>query len=298
MLIAVICTCIAVTSLLYVLLNRPISETDRRLAGVSAAQAPRQSSAPAKERDSRPPRGDALRTWFRQMLPSRWLDRLGAMLLAAGMRTQPETFALFWAAAIVGLPGFYVLTIGRSSSGMGQTQLILLGVFAGMGLYMPLTFLRSRIKKRRKLLSRALPDSMDLLTTCVEAGLGIDAALAKVAEKAKEPLGGEIRLVLRTMGMGRPRREALEQFAERNQLPEIRSFVSAVIQAELMGVSLGHVLRVQTEALRVQRRQKAEQSAQKAPVKIIIVLALFIFPAMFVVILGPAVLSFMNNAVI
>ncbi|MHB8576481.1 MAG: type II secretion system F family protein [Dehalococcoidia bacterium] len=298
MLIAVISVCVAVTGVLYALLNRPASVAQRRLAGVSAAQMPRINAPAARERDRRPPRGEALRAQLRQMLPSRMFDRLGALLLAAGMATQPETYALCWAALAVGLPALYLLTAGRSSSGMGQTQLILLGVLTGIGLYLPLTFVRSRVKKRHKLLSRALPDSMDLLTTCVEAGLGIDAALARVAEKAKEPLGAEIRMILRTMGMGRPRREALEQFAVRNALPEIRSFVSAVIQAEMMGVSLGHVLRVQTEALRVQRRQKAEQCAQKAPVKIIIVLALFIFPAMFIVILGPAALSFMNGGVL
>src|SRR5207302_7087557 len=127
--------------------------------------------------------------------------------------------------------------VSRNPNGMGRTQFILLGALAVMGFYVPLTLIRGRVRKRRGKLSRALPDAMDLLTTCVEAGLGIDAALARVAEKAKEPLGAEIRMVLRTMGMGRPRREALELFAARNSIPEIRSFVSAVIQAEMMGVS-------------------------------------------------------------
>jgi tight adherence protein C len=298
MLLAVLCACIAVSGLLYSLLNRPVSETERRLAGVGSSRPQAAARAMSRQRDYRAPRGDALRAWLRGMLPSRMRDRLAGLLLAAGMRTQPETVALIWGAVAIGLPAFYLLMSGRGANGLGQQQLLLLGIMAGIGVYGPLTVIRGRVKKRRKLLMRALPDAMDLLTTCVEAGLGIDAALARVAEKAKEPLGEEIRIVLRTMGMGRPRREALELFAARNGIPEIRSFVSAVIQAEMMGVSLGHVLRVQTEALRVARRQKAEQTAQKAPVKIIIVLALFIFPAMFVVILGPAVLQFMSQAVI
>jgi tight adherence protein C len=296
LLLAVISTFVAISALVYTIVHKPEPLAQQRLEAFLGLRDQARPGATSSRWDNRPSRGQSIKAMARQFLPNSMLDRLGRMLIAAGMRSAPETVALIWAGVALGLPLFYLFIASQGKSGIGQTQLLVMLLAGGFGAYLPFVLINGRVRRRRAALLKAMPDAMDLLTTCVEAGLGIDAALGRVAEKAKEPLAEEVRLVLRTMAMGRTRREALEQLASRNGLTELTSFVSAVIQAESMGVSLGHVLRVQTEALRVARKQRAEQTAMKAPVKIIVVLALFIFPAMFVVIIGPAVLQFMNSS--
>jgi tight adherence protein C len=291
--IAAVSTFVAVCALAYTLMRKPEPLAQQRLEAYLGLRP--QGNAATRDWDNRAGRGQAMQSKMRQLLPASMLDRLGGKLIAAGMRSTPETVALVWAGVALGLPALYLLFAMQGAKGIGQTQLLVALLAMGFGAYIPFALINGRVRRRRTALLKAMPDAMDLLTTCVEAGLGIDAAMSRVAEKAKQPLAEEIRMVLRTMAMGRTRREALEQLAARNGLAELTSFVSAVIQAESMGVSLGHVLRVQTEALRTARKQRAEQTAMKAPVKIIIVLALFIFPAMFVVIIGPAVLQFMNS---
>jgi tight adherence protein C len=291
-LLATCCAFAAVGFLVYALMNRAPALTDRRLAAL-AGQRPRQA---AGEEEAAPSRAQLVAGKLRQYVPSTLLARFSLFLQGANVKSPPELVLLGWIGLALLLPGFYLLLASRSGAGLGTEQkglTLILFLLAG---YAPLVMLRGRVRKRRNLLLKELPDMMDLLTTCVEAGLGIDAALAKVAEKSKEPMAEEVRLILRTMAMGRPRREALEQFAARTGLPEVVSFTGAVIQAERMGVSLGQVLRVQSDALRVQRKQRAEQKAFKAPVKIIVVLALFIFPSMFVVIIGPAALPFIGGS--
>jgi tight adherence protein C len=290
-LLAAVCAFGAISFLVYGLMGRSRApETDRRLASL-AGDRPRQV-VPAE--DLGPTRGQALAGMLGQFLPRTLLAKLGHMLLTADVKAAPEVVLTGWAALVLFLPGFYLLIALRSGP-LGGMQEAFVGVLLLLSAYAPFVLIRGRVSKRRKRMLKALPDMMDLLTTCVEAGLGIDAALAKVSEKAKEPLAGEIRLILRTMAMGRPRREALEQFSDRAGLTEIVSLTGAIIQAERMGVSLGHVLRVQSDALRVQRKQRAEQQAFKAPVKIIVVLAFFIFPSMFIVIIGPAALPFIGG---
>jgi tight adherence protein C len=141
---------------------------------------------------------------------------------------------------------------------------------------------------------KSLADAFDLITVSVEAGLGLDAALRHVSEKLHGPLADEIRQMLREVGMGRPRREALEDMAQRIDLRELEGFVNAVIQAEQLGTSLGRVLRAQSAALRVRRRQRAEEIARKAPVKMVFPLVLCLMPAFFIVVLGPIFVRLVN----
>ncbi len=296
MLFAVLGICLAVACLAYSLLNRPAPVTDRRLAMLPGVRS--QSMATGRTGtagDEQPSRRSVMEAKLRQLLPTRSRERLERLLIASGMTATPETVLTIWAAVAAGLPGLYLFSTVNSGQGISGQDLLVTGLIAVFGMYAPYALIRSRGGRRRHKLLRALPDTMDLMVTCVEAGLGIDAALARVVGKAKEPLAGEIRLVLHTMSMGRTRRESLELLATRTGLPELTSFASAVIQAEQMGVSLGQVMRVQAEALRTQRKQRAEQAAYKAPVKIIVVLALFIFPSMFVVILGPAVIQALSG---
>ncbi len=296
MLFAVMGICLAVACLGYGLLSRPAPVTDRRLAMLPGVRSQAlAASAASTASNAEPSRRSVMEAKLRQFLPTGTRDRLERILVASGTTATPETVIALWAAVAAGLPGLYLFSTINSGQGVGTQALLVTGLIAGFGMYGPYALIKSRVGRRRHKLLLALPDTMDLMVTCVEAGLGIDAALTRVVGKAKEPLAGEIRLVLHTMSMGRTRRESLELLATRTGLPELASFASSVIQAEQMGVSLGQVLRVQAEALRTQRKQHAEQAAYKAPVKIIIVLALFIFPSMFVVILGPAVLQAMSG---
>jgi tight adherence protein C len=155
--------------------------------------------------------------------------------------------------------------------------------------------LSSKISKRQKSIRKAMPDALDLLTICVEAGLGFDAAMAKVSEKWETDLSQAFGRVIQEIQLGKLRREALRDMADRIGLAEMTSFVAAVIQSEMLGVSMAKVLRIQSEQMRVKRRQMAEEEAHKAPVKMLIPMALLIFPALMVVLLTPAGLRLMHS---
>jgi tight adherence protein C len=286
-LLVVICGFLAVSLLAYSLLNRPVPMAQQRLAALASG---RRAEERVAAEDGPRSRSELLLVKLRAAMPAGYGERLDKLLYAAGMRMRPEVAVVVWAGTTIGLPLLYLLMAGAGSG--GSRTVIFALILAGFGLYAPIALLKSRAGKRRKQILRAMPDMMDLLTTCVEAGLGLDAALARAGDKTKEPLGGEVRATLSSISMGTSRRRALEQLAARNGVTELTTFVTSLIQTESMGTSLGTALRVQAEAVRVARKQRAEQSAQKAPIKIIIVLVLLVFPSMFVVVLGPAALAF------
>jgi tight adherence protein C len=158
-----------------------------------------------------------------------------------------------------------------------------------LGYLLPGMWLRGQIKKRKKNIQRSLPDCLDLLTISVEAGLGFDLALQRVADKWDNELSNEFKRVIQDMRLGRTRREAMRELSDRTGVDDVQTFVSAVIQAEQLGVSMSKILRLQSDQMRIKRRQRAEEQAQKAPVLMLIPMVFLIFPALFVVILGPAV---------
>lgn len=163
-------------------------------------------------------------------------------------------------------------------------------LIAGMiGYILPGIWLDRKIKERKKNILKALPDALDLLCISVEAGLAFDLALQRVAQKWDNELSREFQRVLQDIRLGRTRREALRDLVTRTGVEDVQTFVSAVIQADQLGVSMSKILRIQSDQLRVRRRQRAEEAAQKAPVKMLIPMVFLIFPALFVVILGPAV---------
>ncbi|MER3457530.1 MAG: type II secretion system protein, partial [Chloroflexota bacterium] len=170
----------------------------------------------------------------------------------------------------------------------------LTALMALTGFYMPVLWLNSKIRRRQGEIVKALPDALDLLTVCVEAGLGFDAAMAKVNEKWDNELSLAFGRVLQEIRLGRLRREALRDMAN----PDVTTFVAAIIQAEQLGVSIAKVLRIQSDQMRVRRRQRAEENAQKAPVKILFPMVLLIFPSLFIVLLGPAALTVKNSGVL
>jgi tight adherence protein C len=175
--------------------------------------------------------------------------------------------------------------------------LVVLPFFGALGYYLPEWILRSRSGRRQEAIRRALPDALDLLSITVEAGLAFDAALERVAREMSGPLGAEFYRVTQEMRLGKVRADALRDLGERTTVDELQSFVLAMIQAEIFGISISRVLAVQADELRTKRRQLAEERAQKLPVKIIFPLVLCVFPALLVVLLGPAAISIYRNLI-
>jgi tight adherence protein C len=272
----------------FLVVERPEPDLQERLAGKRSASFEVTPAANAAQQRGLPA---AVYGMVRRFLPSEILDRVQVDLMKAGNPTSLQKMILGWVAGILVLPAVYAGLIFSQGTKVGTMQLVVLGAMPVLGFYLPRMWLQGRIKKRRKLILKGLPDGIDLITTSVEAGLGIDASLARVAEKIKGPLSEEFRRCLREMSLGRTRRESLREFAARVEIEDVSALVNAIVQAEHTGVSLGQVIRIQAEQLRTRRRQRAEQAAYKAPVKMVIPLVLFIFPAMFVVILGPAAIK-------
>ena len=161
---------------------------------------------------------------------------------------------------------------------------------------MPNLLLTSRVNSRQNEIRKAMPDALDLLTICVEAGLGFDASMKKVNEKWENELALAFGRALQEMQLGKLRREALRDMADRLGVSEMDSFVAAVIQSEQLGVSMAKVLRIQSDDMRVRRRQRAEELAQTAPIKMLFPMALLIFPTIMIVLLGPAALLLLRSA--
>lgn len=170
---------------------------------------------------------------------------------------------------------------------LAQTLLVVV-VFTVLGFFFPQLWLQSRINARQKDIRRAMPDALDLLTICVEAGLGLEAAMSKVSEKWENQLSLALLRAIREIQLGKIRRDAMRDMADRIGIPEMTSFVAAIIQSEVLGVSLAKVLRIQSDQMRVRRRQRAEEQAHQAPVKMILPLALLIFPSILIILLTPA----------
>jgi tight adherence protein C len=192
------------------------------------------------------------------------------------------------------LGGLGVVILVASGRMALTRRVLLMGVVGAAGYYLPALWLWSRGSRRQREITRSMPDALDLLTICVEAGLGFDGAMARVAEKWADELSRELARVLQEIQLGKLRREALRSMADRVQVSEMSTFVAAITQAEELGVSIAKVLRIQSEEMRRRRRQRAEELARQAPIKMLPAIAFLIFPAIFVVLLGPAVIRFMT----
>ncbi len=191
----------------------------------------------------------------------------------------------FFLFAIVGILGFPFFIGGLVMPVVG-------GLF---GYTVPEFWLGGRVKKRQKGILLMIPDALDLLTISVRAGLGFDAALGKVVEKLQGPLSDEFRRALAEVRVGKARRDALRDIVPRTEVVPLTNFIGAIIQAEQLGVSISKVLQVQSEQLRIERRQRAEEQAAKAPIKMLFPLVGCIFPSLFIVILGPAIILIVQN---
>jgi tight adherence protein C len=175
---------------------------------------------------------------------------------------------------------------------------VLVAAGAALGFYLPLIWLVFAIHERQREILKSLPDALDLLTISVEAGLGLDAALARVIEKWNNPLSRAFARMLAEVRVGKLRREALKDMAARMDVPDVTSFVAAIIQADQLGVSIAQVLRVQSEQLRIKRRQRAQEAGNQAPIKMLFPLALLIFPSIFIVVVGPAAVYLLTHGLL
>lgn len=185
---------------------------------------------------------------------------------------------------------FLVSVFSPNKWALGQTVLVVL-IFAALGFFFPQLWLQGRINARQKEIRKAMPDALDLLTICVEAGLGFEAAMSKVSEKWQNELSIALLRAIREIQLGKARRDALRDMADRIGIAEMTSFVAAIIQSEILGVSLAKVLRIQSDQMRVKRRQRAQEEAGQAPIKMLLPLALLIFPSIFIILLTPAAIQ-------
>jgi tight adherence protein C len=217
------------------------------------------------------------------------LDSLGALLMSAGMRTtSPQTFLA--AKGIAGIAGVLLgILVGAFSSIMAV--FVFASIFGAIGYIGPAVVVQMRARRRQALILSQLPDALDLLAVSVEAGLGFDGAVAKLTQYMDGPLTEEFDLALGQMRIGESRADALKKLGERAGTGEVSAFVRSIVQADQLGTSLGRILRVQATDTRLKRQAAAEERAMKAPIKMLFPTVLFIFPAMFIVILGPALLS-------
>lgn len=223
--------------------------------------------------------------------PEKLLQETTRKLELAGNpgRIDASTFLAtrFVGAALFG--GFFLFLSSLPTVNWPFVRIVLVvSIFTVFGFFAPQMWLSSRITRRQNEVRKAMPDALDLLTICVEAGLGFEAAMSKVAEKWETELSILFGRCIREIQLGKTQREALRDMENRVGLPELTSFVAAVIQSQILGVSLAKVLRIQSDQMRVKRRQRAEEQAHQAPVKMIVPMALLTFPSIMIILMAPA----------
>ncbi|MEX2293195.1 MAG: type II secretion system F family protein [Acidimicrobiales bacterium] len=226
---------------------------------------------------------------FESVLPSTHRERVQAQLLHAGLAAQfrpEEIISLRILASLTGLVvGLFIVGSGTVGGGMGIILLVGMPVLGGQ---LPKSWLDRKVEERTEAIRRDLPDTLDLMAISVEAGVGFEGALGVVCDNFSSPLADEFARTLREMELGLPRREALQNLKKRTEVPELSNFVLTLTQADALGMPVSRVLKTSAEEMRSKRRQRAREKAAKLPIKILFPVVLFIFPAIFVVLLGPA----------
>jgi tight adherence protein C len=302
-----LCACAFGCILLIGIAMHPSSETtsiSQRLEGLKASQ---QQKAVTSLRDKDEmeksaftrvvlPAVDKFSKLFGQMTPVRSLDRARRDIATAGMqgKVTPSQITTLSYILMVVVPVMSLSFTGIPNGLISQGSFILF-VGAILGYRLPYGFVQGKAKARQHEIRKALPFTLDLISISVEAGMALDGAMAIVQEKSTGPMAEELGLTLREIRLGKGRNEALVDMAERVGLEELKSFITAVTYIARLGGSLVDVIRIQAQAMRIKRRQRAEEKAMKTPVKIMIPLVLFIFPSMFIVILGPAAITMMEQ---
>ena len=237
------------------------------------------------------PMGDRLAGWTLRLHPKTTVEGVSARLLAAGLgrKISATTFLAFKSALALGGVVLGAL-FGGALAGPGGVLFTAIAL-GGIGFIAPDFVVSAKGRSRKDQIRAELPDALDLMAVSVEAGMGFDGAISKLTEHMEGPLADEFALTLSEIRIGEARQDALKKLADRTGTPELASFVRSIIQADQLGISLGRILRVQATDSRLKRQAAAEEKAMKAPIKMLFPTVLFIFPAMFLVILGPAFLN-------
>jgi tight adherence protein C len=225
-----------------------------------------------------------------RLLPNRTVEEIQTQLMLAG-RPGNLSGVDFLGVRVLAATGGLALGFMFAMRMGNDRRFLLLGPLMGalLGYMAPQSWLSGRIRKRRESLQRSLPDALDMLTICVEAGLAFESAMQRVSEQWVCALSEEFARTVAEVRLGVPRPQALRRLSQRCDVPDISSFVAVLVQADSMGTSIAQVLRSQANQIRLLRRQRAEEKANQAPIKVIMAMMMFIFPALFVIILGPAV---------
>jgi len=221
-------------------------------------------------------------SFISQFAPQQMLERTTKQLEQAAWKTTASEFMAMSLGAVVVMGG-----LGWWVAPDDRKIVFLLGGLA-LGVVLPRLMLGSAVSRRKDSIIKKLPDAIDLMTICVDAGLTFDGAMTKVDEKWEDPLSNEFGRVVYEIQLGKTRRQALRDMTERLDVPDVQTFVASILQADQLGVSIGKVLRIQSDQMRVRRRQRAEEKAQQAPVKMLFPMVFLIFPSLFIVLLGPA----------
>jgi tight adherence protein C len=277
----------------------PVDPVQARLTQLGSMQARNleelELQAPFLERTLRPA-SQRLSTLVQRITSPAQTNRTERKLAMAGNPGGLRTSEFLGLKAVVAIITFALvfLLLGVLSGQLVQGLLFGLALGA-LGFFAPEFWLNRRIRARQRAILLSIPDTLDLLTISVRAGLGFDAALGKVVEKETGPLSDEFRRALAEIRVGKSRREALRDIVPRTEVPALTNFIGAIIQAEQLGVSISKVLQVQSEQLRIERRQRAEEMAAQAPIKMLFPLVGCIFPSLFIVILGPAIILLVTN---
>lgn len=246
------------------------------------------------------PMGESIAKIFRGYTPAEVSERIQKKLVMAGLFprvTAVQLLGLSWfsAAACVVLMFLLLLALGSKQGGevrLGDPFNVAYLIIAAFGGYiLPQFVLSKKVRKRQEEILISLPYSIDILSISVEAGMGFDAAVGYTMRKIKGPLAEEFSKTLNEIRLGKPRLEALEDLGNRAGVEDLKTFITAVVHASRLGGSITNTLRIQADSIRVRRRQRAQEQAMKAPIKIVFPLVLFIFPALFVVLLGPALIG-------
>ncbi|WP_255768024.1 type II secretion system F family protein [Pseudarthrobacter sulfonivorans] len=281
-LLAMVLVCVPVGALTWSLLT---ADQKGRVAAAELL-----SRGAALNGEAAPPRPSLLESVGRRLTPPSYVAFLDRLLALAGRPPSMPLGKVMGSKLALGLAG---ASLGLYMTAVGGTPIMkLAGLFLlFLGYFIPDLLLYSKGMERQKAMQLELANTLDQMLISVEAGLGFEGAMARAGENGKGPLAEELVRTLQDMQVGRSRRESYQALAERTNIPELRSFVQAVVQADTYGIAISRVLRIQAKVMRVKRRQRAEEKAMKLPVMILFPLLFFIFPVLFIAILGPAVIN-------
>lgn len=303
MMIAILLMAIAAGAALYAVLSQVdervvVRESLRQLDGYEVEnQRDQELLDPLKDRAIKPLL-ETMSGLGRRFTPVGYVDKVKQKFIYAG-ETSPQAVDRFLALRVASIIGAVVAFFAIMVLGLGPFEGVMRTAVGGLliaaCLLGPDSILNRKVEERQLEIERSLPDILDLLTISVEAGLGFDQAVDRVISSVPGPLSDEFSRMLGETRAGASRADAMRALDERCGVPDLRAFIMAVIQADAFGISIGRVLRGQADEMRIKRRQRAQEKAQKAPVKMLIPMVFCIFPSIFVVILGPAMISIMES---